>query len=155
MLLFQSCMEESEPELFLIPNNYHGVVIVLFDQDNGQDESYIEGKRLYDIPGNGILLTKFSKTIHGKLSQGYYYKDSDGRKIVEIEDYFLGDIDGNKNYVMNGVYGQFTIMKDSINSGRPFQYYRFTIGKIKEKDSLQQAAEGLVQSLMQSSRRDR
>lgn len=141
-ILLGSCRTESEPELFLVPDNYQGVVIVLFNQPNGEHEKYIDGRRLFDIPQNGILATRFSRTTHGKLNQVYYYKDKNGNRKTEIQPYFFGQVDEAKNYVMNGVYGNFTNDLDSINRNKyPVQYRIFTIGKIKDKDSLQMLSE--------------
>src|ERR1044071_1922085 len=87
ILFFNSCRRKAEPELFLIPDNYEGVVTVLFNREDGQKEKYVDNRRLYDIPQNGILLTKFPKTIHGVLDQQYYYKDNLGNKKSVIKDH--------------------------------------------------------------------
>lgn len=149
IIFLGGCRIKSEPELFLIPDNYEGVVIVLFNQSNGEEEKYIDNRRLYDIPKNGILATKFPKTTHGKLDQKFYYKDNNGNKKTEIQPYSSGTTDERRNYIMNGVYGNFTNNLDSANPNKyPINYKMFTIGKIKDKDSLQALSDSFLQKFI-------
>ena len=144
-----SCRLKIEPELYLIPDNYEGVVIVLFNQPNGQQERYDGGRRLFDIPPNGVLATRFPKTTHGKLNQVYYYKDNNGNRKTELQPYSGGQGDGNKKYVMNGIYGDFTNDLDSTHTKKyPIHYTMFTIGRIKDKDSLQMLSDGVFKKLI-------
>ena len=145
-MMFQSCMVNSEPELFLIPDKYEGIITVVFSQKNGQEEKYIDKRRVYDIPENGILLTQFAKTTHGKLNQVFYYKDALRNKKLEIKNLFIveakSQIDSTENYIMNGAYGQYGNSLDTPNSkSYPIFFRRFTIGKFRDKDSLQKVAE--------------
>ena len=146
-----SCRTKSEPELFLIPSNYEGVVIVLFNQLNGEQEKYLDNRRLFDIPQNGVLATRFTKTKHGELNQRFYYKDNNGNKNTELIPYAFGKADEQKNYIMNGVYGEFASKLDSIDTSiYRVQYRMFTIGKIKDKDSLQTLSDSFLRKLIQS-----
>ncbi|MDZ7847249.1 MAG: hypothetical protein U5L96_10990 [Owenweeksia sp.] len=48
-------------EVYVLPNNFTGAVIILMDYPKGKPEKYDqEGNRVYEIPVNGILKTKFS-----------------------------------------------------------------------------------------------
>jgi hypothetical protein len=148
LAIFAGCRVSSEPELFLIPENYEGVVVILFNQPNGQMR-FIDNRRLYDIPPNGILATKFPKTTHGKLDQKYYYKNVNGDKKSEIQVYSFGPSDERKNYVMNGLYGNFTNNLDSNNTHNyPIDYAMFTIGKTKDKDSLQAVSGDVLRTII-------
>jgi hypothetical protein len=68
-----------EPQVFLIPQNYQGPVLIVYDQPNGQPPKYEGRARVYDVPSNGILLTQFSKT---KLVYhlDFYYVDEQGNR---------------------------------------------------------------------------
>jgi hypothetical protein len=46
-----------EPADFLIPKGYSGRVVVVFEQKEGAKHKYVNGRRIYEIPSNGILLT--------------------------------------------------------------------------------------------------
>lgn len=144
IIIIQGCMPNSEPELFLIPDKYEGVVVIVFRQEKGQEESYIDKRRVYDIPDNCILLTKFPKTTHGKLNQKFFYKDSLGNPKLEVKDYLYAEankeLNEKENYIMNGVYGQYTNYIDRKNK-YPIEYISLTIGKLKDKDSLQKLSE--------------
>lgn len=150
-IFFCSCRTNSEPEVFLIPSNYEGVVIVLFSQLNGEQEKYLDNRRLYDIPQNGVLATRFTKTKHGELNQRFYYKDNNGNKKTELIPYSFGKADEQKNYIMNGVYGEFTSELDSFDSSKyRVQYRMFTVGKIKDKDRLQALSDSFLRKIIQS-----
>lgn len=54
-------IKTAEDEVYVLPNNFTGAVIVLMDYPEGKPEKYDqEGNRVYEIPENGILKTKFS-----------------------------------------------------------------------------------------------
>lgn len=81
-----SCINRAEPEMHLIPKGYQGYVIIIFEDPNGQAEKYEDGFRVYEIPTNGILRTKFSRQngwiANGKLK--YYH--TDGKNKTEIKE---------------------------------------------------------------------
>ncbi|HEX8529388.1 MAG TPA: hypothetical protein VF646_05175, partial [Cytophagales bacterium] len=55
-----SIFNKAEPETILVPKGYEGVVVVIFDQQEGAPAKY-EGKdRVYEIPEDGVLLTRFA-----------------------------------------------------------------------------------------------
>lgn len=47
-------------DTFLIPEDFRGTVYVYYDQPHGVPQEYEHGRRLYRIPGDGILLTQLS-----------------------------------------------------------------------------------------------
>lgn len=85
-----SCEHYCEPEVFLIPENYKGPIYIIYNQKNGTNKEYDNNKRIYRIPTNGILLTKF-KDEYGTLNQEYYYISKDGKRtklgILDIRDF--------------------------------------------------------------------
>ena len=78
--LFFSCAEQREPEIYLIPIGFVGKVNVIFNQTYGNAIKYEDGKRIYEIPRNGILLTQF-KEEDGFTIHHYYYVDSTGTRL--------------------------------------------------------------------------
>lgn len=59
LVLFSSC-NTNQDEIIIVPKDYTGYVIIVYDQENGADENIKDGKRLMLIPEEGILQTKCS-----------------------------------------------------------------------------------------------
>jgi len=90
VILSTDCAKRAEPETFLVPSEYRGRVNVIFNQPKGQAERYENGRRVYEIPANGILITRF-KDNYGIMNQQYFYFDSAGRrealKTLDVRDF--------------------------------------------------------------------
>jgi len=86
IILLASCEHYCEPEIFLIPENYKGTIYIIYNQKDGVDKEYENGKRVYRIPSNGILLTKF-RDEYGIINQEYYYltKDNTRRRLTIMD----------------------------------------------------------------------
>jgi hypothetical protein len=67
-----------EDETYIIPTNYTGPVIVLFNQSTGKPEKYNNGKRIYEIDKNGILKTQF---VFQEGFRDINYKYSNGKTV--------------------------------------------------------------------------
>lgn len=67
VILFSGCVfifwkwkNTAEDEVFILPDDFEGAVIVLYNEKNGEPEKYDkEGNRIYTISESGILNTKF------------------------------------------------------------------------------------------------
>jgi len=68
-----------EPETYLIPDGFKGTVNVIFNQTKGEPPRYENGRRIYEIPANGILLTQF-KDEYGIIDHEYYYVKHNGNR---------------------------------------------------------------------------
>lgn len=144
-LLFAGCIRNAEPEVFFIPQSLEGNVLILFDQKQGVQEDF-QNSRLYNIPDSGIFHSKFSKPVHGKLDQKFYYLESTGNKKYKIADYLVDSVSEDEVCIMNGVYGHFS--KANLKQGEnlyPIDYFIFTLGQGKYKDSLQKESEIFMQ----------
>jgi hypothetical protein len=74
------------PERYLIPEDYRGSVIVIFNQKDGQKKEYEGKRRLYRIPSTGVLFTQF-KDEQGWINQDYYLVSPNGqRKKLRVLD---------------------------------------------------------------------
>ncbi len=74
IMVFNSC-QIAESSTFMIPKGYKGVVTIVFNQKNGMPKKYENGRRFYEIPSDGILLTQF-KDDYGYIDYQYFYTDS-------------------------------------------------------------------------------
>lgn len=68
--------EIGDDEIFILPAGYRGVVFILYDQKNGEPVKYQQGKRVYEIPPNGVLKTQFSLNTGWRRFGEYYYKEN-------------------------------------------------------------------------------
>lgn len=60
--LFNSCMNFAEDEIYVLPNDFEGPVIVLFEESEGIPEKYNDGgAKVYEVPDSGILKAQFKK----------------------------------------------------------------------------------------------
>lgn len=64
-----------ENEVYILPENYTGYVVIIFGQKNGLEKKYENGKRIYEIPPSGILKTQFEADYGRSDFPEFYYRD--------------------------------------------------------------------------------
>ena len=69
-----------EAETYLIPDGFKGTINIIFNQSKGNLPRYENGRRIYEIPANGILLTQF-KDEYGIVDHKYFYVARNGNRI--------------------------------------------------------------------------
>ncbi|MFL5809381.1 MAG: DUF6843 domain-containing protein [Flavisolibacter sp.] len=122
MIALESC-QNPEPADFLIPKGYAGRVAVVFEQKQGEKPRYANGRRIYEIPGNGILLTQF-KAEFGFIDYRYFIVDSKGRQtLLPIYEYEHNK-DGTVRYLVQnkeqiGIFGNGTTVAYTDPSSEP------------------------------------
>ena len=125
-MLFWYFYNKGKREVFVLPDNYTGAVIILFGESDGIPEKIDEdGNRIYEIPSSGILKTKF------KFQEGFRdisYKTVDGKKLRYLwpADKVWNDTLKNKSNDSIYVFG----------AGYAKDYW-FIVGKVNDVDSLQ------------------
>ena len=117
--LFINC-KKPENTVTLIPENYIGTVKIWFNQKNGIEEKYEKDKRIYEIPKNGILKTKFSPQF-GYHFPEYYYVSKNGKRkkikpILNLNRKFLDTIEKNEIYVYHFMSMGEVVKIDSIGN---------------------------------------
>ena len=152
IMVFISCEKHAEPEIFLIPDNYTGAIVIVFDQDNGEKRLYKDKKRLYEIPETGVLYTKFSRP-EGTLKQEFYYKNDLSNKIESI--LLEKETSPNLSYVLDEYGGQSSLLpKEGISEGETKSYSElkwmyFTIGKTSSnREILRGKANSLIDKIV-------
>ena len=73
---FMACNSRGVDCKYIIPKGYVGPVVIMFDDKNGEAEKYDNGMRVYQIPLNGVLKTKF--TENRKPHKVLFYYNEDG-----------------------------------------------------------------------------
>ena len=74
-----SCHFRGDDEIYLIPNQFTGPVFILFNQPNGEHLQYENGKRIYEIPPDGILLTRDEFNAGWRYPGQFFYVEKDRR----------------------------------------------------------------------------
>lgn len=120
-----------EREIIIVPENFKGYVLVIFDQKNGTSKSYHEGSRIYKIPQNGVLKSQFLGNYGSVGIPEYYYKEINANS--KLSSYFeVKKIPPNKIVGMMGPNGNAN--KDLAGKERiPFTlFYIGTKSEIKQ-----------------------
>jgi hypothetical protein len=126
--LWQS--EIGDDEIFILSNDYKGVVVILFNQKNGQPVKYEKGERVYEIPSDGVLKTQFPFNRGWHNLYRFYYK-ADGR-IVEIP-YVIDAKDVMSNRVQVCCFSSGKAGKDPNDV--PVEFAQFYVGTEEEIDN--------------------
>ncbi len=85
VICFTSCGKTGDEEIYILPNHYQGAVFILFNQKDGEPEKLLDGTRVYEIPSNGVLRTKFSPNKGWHKLNKYYYSNAGQRKEIPYE----------------------------------------------------------------------
>ncbi|AKP52899.1 DUF6843 domain-containing protein [Cyclobacterium amurskyense] len=112
------------PERYLLPEDFRGVVYVVFDQENGKEKEYEGIHRVYRIPESGILFTQFSQNEEVYSFQEFFFVNSNGKRKE------LGELDYRHFNTPNTINPRATEPpRDSL-----VVFNQRTIGRILAKD---------------------
>tara|TARA_R110002051_G_scaffold323487_1_gene417259 strand:+ start:3633 stop:4082 length:450 start_codon:yes stop_codon:yes gene_type:complete len=119
LILFTNC-KKNEDTITLIPKDYLGTVKIWFNQKNGTEKKYEKNKRIYKIPENGVLKTKFSPQFGYHFTK-YYYISENGKRteikpLLDLSKNVLDTIDKNKIYAYHFMSIGNTLKMDSIGN---------------------------------------
>src|ERR1700691_4158347 len=59
LLVFTSCQRYADPATYILPQGNKGPFVVIFSQQTGEPGTFRNGRRLYVVPPNGVLKTRF------------------------------------------------------------------------------------------------
>jgi hypothetical protein len=93
--LFYLLLPKAEPETILLPQNFRGHLVVVFDEPCGQSLAYEKGRRIYRIPNNGILIINAKQTF-GVIDRKFYLVDENGNK-VEMPEFHWSKFEQEQN----------------------------------------------------------
>jgi hypothetical protein len=119
--LFWHYTSSADDEIHLLPKGFTGIVIIRFNAKNGKEKSYEDGKRVYKIPANGILDTKFDYNEGVINPPEFYYLEKDKRTPIPSK---------YKVFSMQGGIAD----SDITNKGVDFESY--LLCEEKDQDSL-------------------
>ncbi len=82
------CTQKGEPSIYLLPKDFTGYIIILYNYETGQQKTYIDSRRVYSIPKSGVLKTQFSPDYgRTELPKFYYEHVSKENEIPVIVDW--------------------------------------------------------------------
>ncbi len=123
-LLFQGCTKKGEDRVFILPNNFIGYAIIIYNQSDGNDVKYTDDKRLYVIPHSGVLKTKFTADYGWRSISKFYYGSINDRNriplVVDPSNYSEKDINASSPHI-GKIY-------PNENKKEPIEYSIFYIG---------------------------
>lgn len=135
LFTMSSCLNTAESEIHLIPREYKGPVIIIFNEKNGVPEKYENGSRVYEIPTNGILRTRFRQQKRGYIAPDkvryYYYNGRSRSEIIYLQSTQNINDDG-KNYVFGKELSQKTVRYLVGEPGEGDAYFNALRKKIDE-----------------------
>jgi len=77
--------DRAEKEIFVLPQGFTGYVLIVYDQPGGQEQVYEDGKRVYNIPTNGILKTKFTNNPGWMEFPEFYYETVNSKQKIPVK----------------------------------------------------------------------
>ena len=124
LFIMIGCSTGGEQEVLVVPKNFKGYVLVIFDQKNGQPIRYIGKKRVYEIPANGILKTQF-KVNNSWRDLTEYYVDE-----ISPENMLPSFVEAEKNPRDKtvGFMGETGKVKKNSKSTERVEFSEFYIG---------------------------
>ena len=122
-------------EKYIIPQNFKGSVYIISDKNIGEPREYDFFKRVYRIPKNGVLFTKFNQK--SGFNYRKFYQESSSGNLTE-----LGTLD-HRHYIEPWVYNppktepsrdSFAVFTPQLERDFNSNNYRltFTVGKYKD-----------------------
>ena len=126
----------SVKRVFIFPENFKGVVLIIHDQKDGTEIKKKDEKYIYRIPPDGIL--KVREPLKASVSQNWYYFEDDQGNRTEFTYCFDTKemkLHENKTYAFGGSVGTYG------QGNKEVDCTTFLVGTEKEADSLSKALE--------------
>ncbi|GEM_PF-2412563 len=137
ILLSMKCTDDNlknpNGELHILPKNYIGRVVILFNQKDGNDKTVVNGKKVYNIPDCGYLKTKFPRPT-GQLgipeSQYFTYVYSNGDTIP-----FLSNTSEIDSSMLNKVFAfSHTLGEYGFSETENYELVEYFVDTLKNMD---------------------
>lgn len=97
----------AEPEVFLIPLHYQGEIVIFYDEPCGRAVRYENGRRIYEFPNSGILISQFEKNS-GHLNRNFFLVD-ESRSRIEIPQFRWQNFETEKKEIPNESFTEDTV----------------------------------------------
>jgi len=119
-------------ETFLVPNGFQGHINVIFNQPNTAPIPIQQGRRIYHIPKDGVLVTS-SNLETGVIDQEYFFVGNSGKRTkIPVQDLNAKNVPDKPAVIyfgVTGVYGNSTDLN-------PLNYEESIIASKATNDSI-------------------
>lgn len=129
----------TKEEVFILPQNFKGIVIIAYDQKDGLEDVLEDGKFIYRIPPNGVIKLK-RKEVTTLSKSWYYFEDGQGKRT--ILDYCIPPCEEMKSNP-NRFFAYGKSNGGVENEGGQIEFTSFLVGTSNDTDSLNRADEKL------------
>ena len=125
--ILTSC-QQGEQSIIVVPENYTGYVLIIYGQEKGEDKEYQDKSRIYRIPENGVLLSKFPSNPgwsgFPKFYQSSISSENEIPYVIEIK-----DVPENKLSAFGGSTG---FQSRDLTGQKGIRYIQYFIGNQSE-----------------------
>ena len=123
-IILSSCGANGEQEVVVVPQNFRGYIIIIFNQKNGSPPKYEGKKRVYEIPRSGILITQFEPNEEWQTFPEYY----DGKIAPENKLSSFAEIEKVPVDTIVGFMGAAGSMRKKGYNEDRFMFAQFFVG---------------------------
>ena len=127
-IFMQLVKEQMTPETFLVPIDFRGNIVLIYNEPSGQLIPKVNGRLIYKIPDNGIIICK-NKYETGYVNREYSFVDSNFNiisKIPELDALLFNEdytFEKNKNEPPRNKTGLFTLSSGHASTIKNEDYY--------------------------------
>ncbi|CAM4006170.1 hypothetical protein SAMN06265348_101122 [Pedobacter westerhofensis] len=100
---------------FLFPENYEGIVIIAWDEENGAEKVMEDDYEVYTIPKSGILKTKVPSRSLDPMDEKFYSYNDKTKRRTELEVIYLSSIGDTVRITKKNQYYQVGLMSSGHN----------------------------------------
>lgn len=112
-------------EVYIVPKDYRGAAVVVFDQNGCAPLKFDNGKWLFEVPSSGVLRTSSKPSERGLVHSEYYFdRITESSRITYLEEYPADDL--NTVFAAGAADGVSYLEDDSL------VYFMFYVGTVEE-----------------------
>lgn len=130
LLLFNGCTKKGENRIFVLPKQFVGYAIIIYDQSDGENSEYINSKRLFRIPSSGVLKTKFMADYGGTAFPEFYYESINEQNRIPL----VVDVTYCSHKEVNVSMPNIGKVYPNDNESEPIVYSIFFVGTKQEME---------------------
>ena len=139
LFMISSCIANGEQEVIVVPKNFKGYIVIIFNQKEGTPIKYEGKKRVYEIPKNGILRTQFKINDGWREFAEYYYESITPENKLPS----FAEIKKNPTDSIVGLMGANGTVKMNSKSEERLEFCEFYIGNKSDIEQAQEQVEKL------------
>jgi hypothetical protein len=147
--IFYLLLPKAEPETFLIPHNFRGYIVVVFNENCGRTVPYENGRRIYDFSKNNIVIT-MSKATLGVIDREFYLIDESGNRTQLPEFHWSKFEDEQKDW--HWTFSKMKLSKDLVGVDTQSGNINYLIFTVNDYQSLEKESKEIKEEKQKSFR---